>query len=143
MKILAFEGKHKIADKFEEDIYEVIEQPRQEIPVFKIRSKNGVERILHRNHLLPIQTTDTDREEKESEVKTYKPVPVKRNKLPVKRDRVEEKVIPRADDKGDVTSDSESSDSGDEYVPDTYKGGDTHKPESEKEITSGKESSHD
>ncbi|KAH3737263.1 hypothetical protein DPMN_043846 [Dreissena polymorpha] len=40
----------------------------------------------------------------------------------------ETKVIPRADDKGDVTSDS-----GDEYVPYTYKGGDAHKPE-KKEI---------
>ena len=56
VKILAFEGKHKIADKFEQDVYEVVEQQRPNIPVFRVRSNNGVEKVLHRNHLLPIET---------------------------------------------------------------------------------------
>ena len=56
VKILAFEGKHKIADKFEEDTYEVIEQHRPNIPVFKVRSSKGVEKVLHRNHLLLLET---------------------------------------------------------------------------------------
>lgn len=36
-KKLAFEGKHKIQDKFEDDIYIVIEPSRPDIPVFKVR----------------------------------------------------------------------------------------------------------
>jgi hypothetical protein len=38
VKILRFEGKHKIADKFEEEVYEVIDQPIPDVPVFKLRS---------------------------------------------------------------------------------------------------------
>ncbi len=33
VKILAFDGKHKIADKFEEEVFEVVKQPRDDIPV--------------------------------------------------------------------------------------------------------------
>lgn len=146
VKVLAFDGKHKIADKFEEDIYEVTEQPREEIPVFKIRSQNGVEKILHRNHLLPIQTTDG--EDDTEEKKIFKPVPKKRQtKLPVKTEKVDMKgeldVPPVTDDGGDVTSDSEESDSGDEYVSYTYKRGDAHKPGNEKMIDSIEESISD
>lgn len=59
MKILAFQRNHKIANIFEEDLYEVIAQSRQDIPVFKIKSWRGVEKSLHRNHLLPVVTSDT------------------------------------------------------------------------------------
>ncbi len=45
VKILAYEGKHKIADKFEEDVYRVVEQPRHDMPVFKVRSSEGAERL--------------------------------------------------------------------------------------------------
>ena len=38
LKKLAFTGKHKIEDKFEEDLYLVIDQPRSAIPVFVVRS---------------------------------------------------------------------------------------------------------
>ena len=62
VKLLAFEGKHKIADRFEEDLYEVISQPRRDIPVFKVRSEKGIEKTLHRNHLLPVDSTGTGRE---------------------------------------------------------------------------------
>ena len=56
VKIMKFEGKHKISDKFEEDIYEVIQQPRVDIPVFKLRSlKSKREKTLHRNHLRPVK----------------------------------------------------------------------------------------
>ena len=32
----------------------MIEQPRHDIPVFKVKSEEGVEKTLHRNHLLPV-----------------------------------------------------------------------------------------
>lgn len=54
VKVLAFKGKHKLADKFEENIYEVIDQPHKDIPVYIVRSSDGVRKTLHRNHLLPL-----------------------------------------------------------------------------------------
>ena len=56
MKVLAFDGKHKIADKWSEDVFIVIEQPNTEIPIYKVRRENGSDvetfLLLHRNHLL-------------------------------------------------------------------------------------------
>lgn len=51
VKILKFEGKHKIEDRYENDIYTVVGQPNVQIPVFNVRSEEGVEKTLHRNHL--------------------------------------------------------------------------------------------
>lgn len=58
VKIVAFDGKHKLADKWEEDIYEVIQQPNSDIPVFVVQKENGTgrKRTLHRNLLLPLGT---------------------------------------------------------------------------------------
>ena len=60
VKILAYEGKHKIADKFEIDTYKVVSQPDEEIPVYVVRSESGTEKTLHRNHLLLIEASDLD-----------------------------------------------------------------------------------
>jgi len=38
VKRLAFDGKHKIQDKFEEEVYTVTEQPRPDISVFYCKS---------------------------------------------------------------------------------------------------------
>ena len=56
VKILAFDGKHKLADRWEDGVYIVLSQPNQDIPVFVVRRENGEgrERTLHRNHLLPV-----------------------------------------------------------------------------------------
>ena len=53
---LAFDGKHKIADKWEEEAYQVVSQPNEELPVYGVRKENqqGPTRTLHRNLLLPI-----------------------------------------------------------------------------------------
>lgn len=68
VKILAHkEGKHKLADKYEENIYTVIEQPRDDIPVFRVRSQTGDEKILHRNHLFPVSNQDIKEDEIEAE----------------------------------------------------------------------------
>ena len=56
VKVLAFDGKHKIADKWSEDVFIVIEQPNIEIPIYKVRRENGSDGekflLLHRNNLL-------------------------------------------------------------------------------------------
>lgn len=51
-----FDGKHKLADKWEQEPYTVIAQPNEDIPVFTVRKENGEGRIrtLHRNLLLPV-----------------------------------------------------------------------------------------
>lgn len=76
LRVLAFEGKHKIADKFEEEIYTVLNQPRSDIPVFLIEgNETKVRKTIHRNHLhlltgiedLPDIETEESSEEDESE----------------------------------------------------------------------------
>ena len=56
VKIVAFDGRHKIADRWEEDPYIIISKPNPDIPVFKVKKENGEgrERVLHRNLLFPI-----------------------------------------------------------------------------------------
>ena len=55
LKCTTFKGKHKIQGRWENTIYEVIEQPLGKIPVFKIKSTDGDDKtkVLHRNLLLP------------------------------------------------------------------------------------------
>ena len=52
----AFKGKHKIQDHWKHTIYEVVEQPLGKIPVFKIKSLVGEDKvkIVHRNLLLSL-----------------------------------------------------------------------------------------
>lgn len=47
VKILKFDGKHKIEDRYEDDIYTVVGQPNIQIPVFDVRSISGTEKRLH------------------------------------------------------------------------------------------------
>ena len=43
-----YEGKHKIADKFEEEIYDVEEQVAN-LPIYKVNGQSGVLETLPRN----------------------------------------------------------------------------------------------
>ncbi|XP_048240817.1 uncharacterized protein LOC124120015 [Haliotis rufescens] len=56
VKVVAFDGRHKLADRWEEDIYVILDQPNSSIPVFVVGKENGHgrTRTLHRNLLLPI-----------------------------------------------------------------------------------------
>ena len=58
VKVLAFEGRHKLADHWEPEPCVVIAQPNPDIPVYVVRREDetGRDRTLHRNHLLPIGT---------------------------------------------------------------------------------------
>ena len=58
VKIVKFDGKHKKADKWENEPYVIIKQPNKDIPVYTVKSEktNGLERTLHRNLLLPISS---------------------------------------------------------------------------------------
>ncbi|XP_033730411.1 uncharacterized protein LOC117319771 [Pecten maximus] len=65
VKVLAFEGRHKLADRWEPDVYIVQSQPNRDIPVYTILRENGEgkSRTLHRNHLLPIGTIPLETDE--------------------------------------------------------------------------------
>ena len=55
VKVVAFDGRQKLADKWE-DVYVVLNQPNPSIPDFTVGKENGEgrKRTLHRNLLLPI-----------------------------------------------------------------------------------------
>lgn len=54
VKKVAFDGKHKIADRWEDEPYLVITKPNKDIPVYTVRREDGIgkSRTLHRNLLL-------------------------------------------------------------------------------------------
>ena len=56
VKILAFDGRHKLSDKWEDKPYVVLKKPNPDVPVYDVQREDGVGRVrtLHRNHLLPI-----------------------------------------------------------------------------------------
>ena len=58
VRILAFEGRHKIADRWEQHPYTVIGQPNTQVPVYRVQQEGGEKKVrtLHRNHLLPISS---------------------------------------------------------------------------------------
>ena len=62
LKHTAFKGKHKIQDRWENTIYKVIEQPLGKMPVFKIKSTEGDNKmkVVHWNLLLPLFSNPSD-----------------------------------------------------------------------------------
>lgn len=80
VKFVAFDGRHKLADKWENDPYVVINQPNDNIPVYRVKNQNGEGkiRVLHRNLLLPICSSSNSDD---------KPKPVPRKRKPVPKAR--------------------------------------------------------
>ena len=70
VKKLAFgEGKHKLSDRWEEEVYRVIKRPNEDIPVFVLEGeKSGRKRTLHRNLLLPLGNRLKEESPKEESV---------------------------------------------------------------------------
>ena len=105
VKRLAFDGKHKLADKFEPETYIVIAQNRPDIPVFRVKSETSDrEKTIHRNHLLPLESRD---------------VPIKPDEPPVLEKKRDTKIVDaskyqdekKISKKDDVISEKDSSDS--------------------------------
>ena len=110
VKVLKFDGPHKLKDKFEEELYEVVRKPNAEIPVFVVRSPDGKEKLLNRNHLLPV----------ESNYRGRNIVPASGN-----RDDSEENLLPNMETEehpqSDVVDAEEDVESEFErYIPDVY-----------------------
>ena len=72
VKNVTIRGKHKLANAWEDPVYEVVEQPNDDIPVFVVKREDGkgAKRTLHRNLLLPVNflplTTSTTRHTQKS-----------------------------------------------------------------------------
>ncbi len=64
----AFQGKHKIANKWEDTIYVVLRQVSDDIPVYSVKPEgaDGPVRTLHRNLLLPCKIPCDDSEDEEN-----------------------------------------------------------------------------
>ena len=58
----AYKDKHKIQAHWESTIYYIVEQPFKNMPVFKIQSWGGDNRVkmVHRNLLLPLLSNPLD-----------------------------------------------------------------------------------
>jgi len=56
---VAFDGKHKLADTYKDDIYTVVCQMNPDVPVYRVRS-GGKEKVLHRNLLYLVYYRDLD-----------------------------------------------------------------------------------
>jgi transposase InsO family protein len=55
VKVVAFTGKHKLSDRWEPEVYRIIDIPIPNSPVYKVQRHSGTgrTRVLHRNLLLP------------------------------------------------------------------------------------------
>ncbi len=110
VKIVAFQGKHKISDKWEQDVYVILDQPNDHIPVYVVgkESGSGPKKTLHRNLLLPIGSVPCGETEPES-----KTIPERPAQVPKPRPKVSREP-PRTLDVCDSSRDIEDPDSDEE-----------------------------
>ena len=61
LRNVGLRGKHKIADRWEDEVYVVTGRPDPDLPVYSIRKENsrGRSRNVHRNLLLPLDPPQT------------------------------------------------------------------------------------
>ena len=127
VKRVAFEGKHKISDKFEEETYIVLEQTKPEIPVFRVKAeRSGIEKILHRNLLFKIEGKDDEEIEEDADDidEETKPENKDTDTKELKVNGDENKDVELSEDHDVMRDDSESEYDGD--VVTTFTHGDAH-----------------
>ena len=105
VKVVAYSGKHKIADKWEQEAYQVIHQPNPDIPVFVVQREDGEgpRRTLHRNLLLPIGSTLMKEKEESMPSKSVSPKPQTKAQPEAK-----ESISEKSDGTGSESEDEES-----------------------------------
>ncbi|XP_069134619.1 uncharacterized protein [Argopecten irradians] len=114
VKILAFEGRHKLSNRWESSVYVVVGQDNPDIPVYQVRKEDGGGKIrtLHRNHLLPVGSLPT---EKPTEVEVARPCPAPRTRRTPSQ-RCEPAVESVTDRQLSVDSEDDSDDMGEDVV---------------------------
>ena len=55
---VGLQGRHKLADRWKQDVYVILSQPNKDIPVFEVLREDGrgPTKVLHRNMLLPLSS---------------------------------------------------------------------------------------
>ena len=99
-RVLAFDNKHKISNRWENDTYIVLKKPNLDIPVFTVQTENGQGRIrtLHRNLLLPVAYISHTPDEEQP-----KPIPKPRTRFQKKQ----RKHTPMSSDESSSSSSEE------------------------------------
>ena len=71
---VCFQGTHKIADLWSEEVYLVVKQPNSDIPVYEIEpeSGNGKSKVLHHNLLLPLPKAQSSVSDQDVEIVTQR-----------------------------------------------------------------------
>ena len=104
VKVLAFEGKHKLADKWTADIYVVVSQPNVDIPVYRVKREDGQgqEKTLHRNNLFHLgsslleesqKTNSSDKDKSDDAQAAFVPLPQRHRKSRAKQRKYQEEQI--------------------------------------------------
>ena len=112
VKKFGFKGKHKIQDRWENQIYEVLESCHSSPLVFRIRKEDGTgkTRVLHRNLLLPFRSRIL-----EEEIPPLSPDPVDDNQFADQVESIQENQEDSSED--EQSSQSDSDDDDDKSVP--------------------------
>ena len=57
VRIVGLKGMQKLADRWSAEVYVVVDQPHEDIPVYRVKqeTRRGGFKTLHRNLLLPVQ----------------------------------------------------------------------------------------
>ena len=118
VKVLAVKGTNKIADKWEDCPYVVIDQPNPDIPVYKVQRENDDKtiRTLHRKHLLPFGSLPViSGMEEVFDVSQPDVDPVVQEDVPVSDGETDQPEL-NDEQQPEEPSDSEADDSDAEYI---------------------------
>ena len=118
VKVLAVKGTNKIADKWEDCPYVVIDQPNPDIPVYKVQRENDDKtiRTLHRKHLLPFGSLPViSGMEEVSDASQPDVDPVVQEDVPVSDGETDQPEL-NDEQQSEEPSDSEEDDSDAEYI---------------------------
>ena len=95
LRQIGLQGKNKLADRWQEEVYVVTSQPNASIPVFSVRRLDGHGKVktVHRNLLLPVRSVPTPVPNKPQSVPSQTPILTRsRTRLRDRNDRA-----PRSD----------------------------------------------
>ena len=146
VKVVAFNGRHKLADKWEEEPYVIICQPNEGVPVYEVRREDGQgrKRLLHRNLLLPIgHLSEFDRSDQQP------PTPAQRKTVPIPKPHTRSQTKNNSDrqsidntrsSKFDNRSDTDSDD--ELVVLRTRHATETHHTDVQEDVSSHVDTSH-
>ena len=102
VKNVTIRGKNKLANVWEDPVYQVVEQPNKDIPVFVVKREDGKgnKRTLHRNLLLPVNFLPVA-----SDVKSDTRSHVRKPREPVMRSETAEDESSEGDDSDEEEED--------------------------------------